>query len=224
MAVGFGKGKTQSAADIFDRRLGFQGSEGRDLRHPVGAVFVFDVLDHLRPAADAEIDIDIRHRLAFGIEKAFEQQDVADRIEIGDAHRIGDQAARRRAAPWADRNAVLLGVIDEIGDHQKVAGKLHVDDDAEFIIQALSIGLAYFWIGDPFEPLLQPLMCQLNQIVVEADLLGRREVGKMIFAELDFDIAAVGNFDRPFHRVRAEVETLHHLFSGFEIKLDRSRF
>ena len=90
--------KPDGAADVPDRGLGFESSERGDLRDPVGAVFIFDILNDLGPAADAKIDVDIGHRLALGIEETFEQQDMADRIEIGDAQRVSHQTSGRRAA------------------------------------------------------------------------------------------------------------------------------
>ena len=41
----------------------------------------------------------------------------------------------------------------------------------------------------------------------------------MIFAELDLDIAAVGDLDGALHRSRAKFEPLHHLVGGFYIEL-----
>jgi hypothetical protein len=40
----------------------------------------------------------IRHRDALGIEEALEQKLEADRIEIGDGERVGDERAGARAA------------------------------------------------------------------------------------------------------------------------------
>ena len=85
--------KPKSAADVSDRGFGFESSECRDLRHAVGAVFIFDVLNDLCPAANTKIDVDIRHRTALGIEESFKQQNMPDRIEIGDFESIRDQAA-----------------------------------------------------------------------------------------------------------------------------------
>ncbi len=105
--VSFGEGKSYGAADIPDRCLSLEGAKSGDLCDPVGAVLVFDVLNNLGPAANAEVNIDIRHGLALGIEETLEQQNMPDRIEIGNAQRVGNQASRRRAAPRSDRNAVL---------------------------------------------------------------------------------------------------------------------
>ena len=44
-----------------------------------------DVVDDAVAAVHAEVDVEVRHRHALGIQEALEQQVVAQRIEIGDA-------------------------------------------------------------------------------------------------------------------------------------------
>jgi hypothetical protein len=51
-----------------------QRPEGDDLPDGVGAVLVADVLDDLAAALLAEVDVEVGHRDAFGIEEALEQQ------------------------------------------------------------------------------------------------------------------------------------------------------
>ena len=46
---------------------------------------------------------------------------MLDRVEVGDAQRVRDQAAGRRAAPGPDGDALLLRPVDEVGDDQEVA-------------------------------------------------------------------------------------------------------
>ena len=95
----------EHAADVFDRGARAQRTERDDLRHLLAAVLLGDVLDHFAAAVRAEIDIDIGHADALGIEEALEQQAVLQRIDIGDLHRIADQAAGGRSAARAHRNA-----------------------------------------------------------------------------------------------------------------------
>ena len=70
------------------------------------AVLLLHVLDHPVAAVLAEVDVEVGHRYPLRIEEALEQQVVAQRIEVGDAERIGHQRARARAAPRSDRHAV----------------------------------------------------------------------------------------------------------------------
>ena len=78
--------------------LGGHGVEGDDLRHLLAAVLAGDVVDDLAAAVLAEVDVDIGHGDALGIQKALEEQHVLHGIDVGDLHGIGDQRAGCRAA------------------------------------------------------------------------------------------------------------------------------
>ena len=64
----------QHAADVAQHAARLQGAEGDDLRDLVAAVFLLHVADHLVAAVLAEVDVEVRHRHAFRIEEALEQQ------------------------------------------------------------------------------------------------------------------------------------------------------
>src|SRR5436309_3292028 len=81
-------------------------------------------------AALVDVDVDVGHGHALGVEEALEHQPVLDRVEVGDAERVGHDAARRRAAAGADPDPVVLGPHDEVGDHQEVRAESHRGDDA----------------------------------------------------------------------------------------------
>ncbi len=74
----------QHAADVAHDAAREERAEGDDLRHLVGAVAVAHVADHLVAAVLAEVDVEVRHRDALGVEEALEQQAEAQRVEIGD--------------------------------------------------------------------------------------------------------------------------------------------
>ena len=134
-------GHLQHAADVAQHAARLQRAEGDDLRHLVAAVALLHVADHLVAAVLAEVDVEVRHRHALGIEEALEQQAEAQRIEIGDGERIGDQRAGARAAARPDRNALRLRPLDEVGDDQEVAGILHPLDDVELEVEPLAVVL-----------------------------------------------------------------------------------
>jgi hypothetical protein len=123
----------QHPAHVAHHRLGRHGAVGGDLRHPVAAVALGDVFDHPVAAFHAEIDVEIRHRHPFGIEKTLEQQIVGQRVQIGDAERVGHQRTGAGTAPRSDRHPVGARPLDEVGDDQEIAGKAHLDDDASSI-------------------------------------------------------------------------------------------
>ena len=101
-------GHLQHAADVAQHAARLQGAERDDLRDAVAAISLLHVLDDLVAPVLAEVDVKIRHRDALGIEKALEQKPEAQRIEIGDGERIGDQRAGAGAAARPDRNALRL--------------------------------------------------------------------------------------------------------------------
>src|SRR3546814_16356113 len=62
----------EHAAGILEHRARLQFSEGDDLRDLIAAVFLLDVADHLATPGFAEVDVEIGHRYAFGVQDAFE--------------------------------------------------------------------------------------------------------------------------------------------------------
>ena len=113
--------QAEHPADVAQGGARLQRAEGDDLRDPVRAVAVADVADHLVAPVLAEVDVEVRHRHALGVEEALEQQAEAERIEIGDGEAPGDDRAGARAATRPDRNAVGLRPADEVGDDQEIA-------------------------------------------------------------------------------------------------------
>ena len=78
-------------------------------------------------------------RHALGIQEALEQQLVLQRINVGDAQRVGHQRTGGRTAARSHGNVVLLRVADEVPDDQEVSGELHLLDDGEFARQPLLV-------------------------------------------------------------------------------------
>ena len=96
----------QDAPAVAQHGARLQLAEGDDLRDLVGPVALLHVADHLAAAGFAEVDVEVRHRHALGVEEALEQQAEADRVEVGDGQRPGDQRACARAAPRAHGDAL----------------------------------------------------------------------------------------------------------------------
>ena len=100
-------GHLQHPADVAQHPPRLQRAEGDDLGDLIAAVTPLHVADDLVAPLLAEVDVEVGHRHALGIEEALEQEAEADRVEIGDGQRIGDQRAGTRAAARTDRDAVL---------------------------------------------------------------------------------------------------------------------
>ncbi len=103
------------------------------------AIFAADVLDHLVAPVLAEIDVEVRHRHALGVQEPLEQQAEAQRVQVGDGQRPGRHRPGARAAARPHRDALRLRPLDEVGDDQEVAGEAHRGDHAQLVFQPLGI-------------------------------------------------------------------------------------
>ena len=92
-AVDLAIGHLQHAADVAQHRARLQFAEGDDVGDAVGAVALAHIGDHLVAAVLAEVDVEVRHRHALGVQEALEQQPEAHGVEIGDGQRPGDKRA-----------------------------------------------------------------------------------------------------------------------------------
>ena len=223
-------GHLQHAADVAQDGARLQRAEGDDLGDAVAAVFLLDVADHLVAAVFAEVDVEVRHRHALGIEEALEQQAAAQRIEIGDGERPGDDRAGAGAAAGTDRNALRLRPLDEVGDDQEVAGEAHLLDDAELELEALAIGLGGLGAGRGIhlglvdmrlQPALQPLGRAQAQLLGLGAPGGDGEGRQDRLALRRHEGAAAGDDERVVDRLRQVGEQGAHLGGGLEVVLGR---
>ncbi len=74
-----------------------------------------------------------------GFRETLEEEVVLERIDVGDAQRIGHQRSRGGAASRADRDAELARLADEVPDHEKVAGETHPLDDLDLALEPLPV-------------------------------------------------------------------------------------
>ena len=224
-------GHLQHAADVAQHGACLQLAVGDDLRDAIGAVLLLDVADDLVAAVLAEVDVEVRHRHALGIQEALEQQAEAQGIEVGDGERPGDDRPGARAAPRSHRDAVGFRPLDEVGDDQEVAGVFHLRDDVDLEGEALLIILAReARRGADCRPaLLQAgfgLGAQLGGLQLEH--LGFAGVGagpdvarQDRLAPLRAKRAALGDLDGVGERLGKIGEQLGHLVGGLEVVLAR---
>jgi hypothetical protein len=162
----------------------------------------------------AEVDVEVRHRHALGVEEALEQQLELERIDIGDPQRPRDHRAGARAAARPDRDPVLLGPVDEVPDDQEVPREAHLLDHRELGGGALAVairverGAAARQLA---EPPLEAEVDQLGDVRVEGlavgDLVGRQEG----LVELELDVAARGDRGGVLDRLGDVLERRVHL-------------
>ena len=102
-AVAEGVGEAEDPGRVLDGGLRLDRPVGDDLGDLVASPALGDVADDVGPPALVEVDVDVGHRDALGVEEPLEDQAVVERVEVGDAHRVGDDApgALPRPGPTA---------------------------------------------------------------------------------------------------------------------------
>ncbi len=217
-------GHLQDAADVAQHTARLQRAEGDDLRHLVAAVAALHIVNDFVAAVLAEVDVEIRHRHAFGIEEALEQETEADRIEIGDAQRVGHERTRARAAAGTDRDTLLFRPGDEVGNDQEVARIFHLGDNAELECQPLAVFVHGVAFGDAGagEPPLQSCLRALAQfvgLVDDAAALADRKARQDRRPRARAEGATFRDLDGGGQRFRQIGEQFAHLGAGLEAVL-----
>ena len=87
--------EAEHAAGVLQRLLGLDRAVGDDLGDALVAVLLGDVLDDLAAATVVEVDVEVGHRDAVGVEEALEDQAVLQRVEVGDAASRTRPSSRR---------------------------------------------------------------------------------------------------------------------------------
>ena len=64
-------------------------------------------------------------------------QTKSQRIDVGDSQDVGDQGTSGRPTARPDRNALLLGEVDEVPNNQDVADKSGLLQDPQLVIKAM---------------------------------------------------------------------------------------
>ena len=91
--------------------------------------------DHAVAPLHAEVYVEVRHRHPLRVEKPFEQQVVAQRIEIGDAQRVGHERPGAGASTGSHGDLIFTRPGDELHDDQEVAWKTHLIDHVELVVE-----------------------------------------------------------------------------------------
>ena len=213
-------GHAEDATDVAQYRLRRHRAVRGDLRDALRAVFVRDVFDDFVAPLHAEIDVEVGHGNALRIQEAFEEEVVGERVKVGDFQRVGDERARAGTASGADRNVVVLRPLDEVGDDEEVAGKSHLVDNAQLDGEALVVGRAFAgtlaFVGKELrEAQLQPVFRALHEEILNRYALWQREIGQVVFAQRQLQIAAGGDRMRVGENLRRVGKALrHHRIAG----------
>ena len=192
-------------------------AEGDDLRDRVRAVLLLHVADHALAAPDREVDVDVRHRLALGVQEALEHQVRGDRVDVGDPQRVAHDRSRRGAAARPDRDAVRVGELHEVPDDQEVGLETHLLDHLQLPLEALD-GLGGRRVAVAS---LQPLLGEPAEVRVRLAVVGGRVARQQHLAERHLDLAALGDLERGRNGLGPGAEGLRQLVGGLQVELVR---
>ncbi len=209
-----GEGVAHDAGGVLEGLLGLDGAVGDDHGHAVVAVPVGDVADDLGAAALVEVDVEVGHRHALGVEEPLEDQPVLQRVEVRDAHGVRAHRPGARAAARSDPDAVALGPADEVGDDEEVARVALGDDDAGLVLglraDRVRDALGVARLQAPLDLLDEP-----GRLVLA---LGAREAGHVAALALgEADVAPLGDEQGVVAGLGQLAEQVPHLGRRLEV-------
>ena len=207
-AVDVAVAHAQTPAHVAQGGLGPQGSEGDDLGHPVAAVAVDDVAQHLVTPVVLEVHVDVGHFLAFEVQETLEHQVVPHGVDVGDPQAVQHHAGGG-APPHAEEDLLLADEGDDVPHHQEVVGEAGLSHDLQLILHAGAGGV----VVDPV-PQVEPLPADAFQVGVGILVVGRRVPGQVHLPESQRNVALLGHLAGDVHGLREIVEQRGHLVGG----------
>ena len=189
----------------------------------IGAVLARNVIKNELAPGVVKVNVDIGHRNAVGIQKAFEKEVVLDRVDVRNTERVRDRRTRRRAAPGADPYAALFASgADIVVNDKKVPGESHRADCIELELDALLDLVRKLFAPAPLRARpderseILRLELDSDNLVVTAELIdapGRIHVGQsrlvILFLRSLFGAETRGNVELRHDRIGIELIFLY---------------
>jgi hypothetical protein len=212
--ISFARASVSAGVNPRVRPSGLHGAERDDLADRLAPVLLANVVDDFAAALEAEVDVDVRHRDAFRIQEALEEQVEAKGIDARDLERVRDERTGRGTAPRPDGDIELAGCPDEIPHDQHVAGVPGLHDHAELEREAF-LHVSRQRIAVP----LYRARCRQSgqQVVFRCDTRWQRKRRHVVrLGKADVDFAC--NLERVLHDVGAIAEERCDLRSALEVQ------
>ena len=179
------------AGGVLERLLRLNGAEGDNLRDLVLAVLIGHVVDDLAAATIVEVHIEVGHGDTVGVEESLENQVVVERVQLGNAHRVRYHRACTGATARTHADAVALCPVDEVGDHEEVAGEAHGGNNPHLVLRLLAHN-----IRDTLrEAIVQALFNFLHEPGFLVFALGHGEVRHVVRLGVELHVAAFSDFE-----------------------------
>ena len=126
--------KVECLADLTRGAAAAIGNHVRGHGRAVLAVTPVNFLDNaFAPVATWQIEIDIGPAFAAFVQKPFEDEMIADRIDRRNAKAITDRAVGGAAASL-HHDVVFAAKIHDVPDDEKIAGETELADEGEFFL------------------------------------------------------------------------------------------
>ena len=205
----------KDAGGIFKRLLGFDSPVCYALGNFIGAIFPGDILQDFIAACRVEIHIDIREGYTLRVQEALKNKAMLKRIQLCDAHRIGDHAPCSRASSRTYHNTVGFGPVDIISHNKEVAAELHLADHAAFIISLFR----HFFRDAVRIALLQALLNITQKQRCSIPSFRTVKFGHIsaVFMVVEHDIAPLCDLNSVIACTGKILEKPAHLFSRFNV-------
>ncbi len=121
------------ARDVAHRAPRHHGAKGADLRHLVGTIFFFGVLDDFLPAVVGKVHVDIRRRWTERIQKPLERKFELERINVGDTRKKRHQRPGDRSSDGGV-NVRFPRKTNQVSNDQKIRRIFFFLNDAQFVL------------------------------------------------------------------------------------------
>ena len=182
--------------DFAHRQPRVHGDEAADHRHVLRAPALVHIIEQFVSPRPANININVRAIPALFIQEALKIKSPANRAHAGNSQAIQHHRTGCRSSCYRGY-AAPVGFLDDVPHQKKIWRQTPFLDDFQFACQPCEHFRAQWPVA-----FLRAFEAQLPQIRKPRFALRHRELRKNRFAQLQFQVAAVGNLLRRAQQLR----------------------
>ena len=162
-----------------------------------------------------EVDVEVGHLTALGVQEPLEHEAVTQRVETRDTETVRRDRSGSASTARSDPDALALRPIHDVTDDQEEPGEAHAPDHFELVVDTVE----HFLRDRIAVPLLAHLRStRRRRYVSRDDPSGGTKSGSLQLAERDLHVAALGHVERPVDRLGVVAEDGLHLLPRLEIE------
>ena len=137
-AVTFGIRHLQHARNIAHRRSSCHLTKGDDITDVVMTILICAIFYYLIAPRILDVNIDIGHANAIGVEEALKEQAVLERVKISNVECIGNDRPCGTTPAWPKDNPLALAPVDEILHDKEIPLIPHACHDTQLHLSPLA--------------------------------------------------------------------------------------